>query len=107
MSFDAFDVSLQLVRSLRQPLKQVQAFDASLATQIRKAAASVPLNLNEGRRRRGGDRLHLWRVAAGSADEVRACLLVAQAWGYLEADALEEPLALLDRVLAMSWRLTH
>lgn len=107
MSFDAFDVSLQLVRSLRQPLKQVQACDASLATQIRKAAASVPLNFNEGRRRRGGDRRHLWRIAAGSADEVRACLLVAQAWGYLEAEDLVEPLALLDRVLAMSWRLTH
>jgi four helix bundle protein len=107
MSFDAFDLSIKMVRSLRQPLKQVQAFDASLATQIRKAAASVPLNLNEGRRRVGGDRHHLWRIAAGSADEVRACLLVAEAWGYLQADALAEPLALLDRVLAMSWRLTH
>ena len=107
MSFDAFDVSIKMVRSLRQPLKQVQAFDASLATQLRRAAASVPLNLNEGRRRVGGDRLHLWRIAAGSADEVRACLLVAEARGYLEPEAMVEPLALLDRVLAMSWRLTH
>jgi hypothetical protein len=46
-------------------------------------------------------------VASGSAEEVKAALQVAQAWGYVDGDALNEALALNDRVLAMLWRLTH
>jgi len=62
MRFDAFEVSLVLVRSLRAALTRLATHDASLATQLRRAAASVPLNLNEGRRRTGKDRLHFWRI---------------------------------------------
>ena len=54
----------------------------------------------------GKDRLHLFRVAAGSADEVRTSLLVAQAWGSFEPAAAEEALGLVDRVLAMTYRLS-
>jgi len=107
MPFDAFDVALELVRSLREPLSAVAERDPSLAQQLRRAAASVPLNLAEGRRRSGRDRIHLWRVAAGSADEVVASLRVAEAWGAVEAAAIAPALGLCDRVLAMLWRLTH
>lgn len=107
MQFDAYVVALEMIRSLRVPLAKIQSHDSALAGQIRKAAPSVPLNLNEGRRRRGKDRHHLWRVAAGSADEVRAALEVAEAWGYVDADAIESTLKLLDRLLAMCWRMTH
>jgi four helix bundle protein len=107
MQFDAFEVSLQLIASLRAPLSRLQTHDADLAGQLRRAASSVPLNLSEGRRRIGKDRLHLWRVAAGSADEARAALRVAQAWGYVEDAVIQEPLALLDRLLAMLWRMTR
>jgi len=107
MRFDAFEVSLQLVRSLRAILTRLETRDSSLATQIKRAAASVPLNLNEGRRRTGKDRLHFWKIAAGSADEVRAALRVAEAFGYLDLDAIAEPLQFADRVLAMLWRLTR
>jgi len=107
MRFDAFEISIVLIRSLRAALTRLATHDASLATQLRRAAASVPLNLNEGRRRTGKDRLHFWRIAAGSADEVRAALRVAEAFGYLEPAAIEEPLQLVDRVLAMLWRLTR
>ena len=31
----------------------------------------------------------------------------ADAWGYVAGADLTEPLALLDRVLAMLWRMTH
>ena len=107
MQFDAFEISLQLIQSLRAPIARLKTHDSALATQLSRAANSVSLNLNEGRRRIGKDRLHLWRIAAGSADEVRASLRVAAAWGYFEPDALEQPLALADRVLAMLWRMTH
>lgn len=107
MSFDAFDVALDMIRSLRDPLASIAERDPALAQQLRRAAASVPLNLSEGRRRQGRDRLHLWRVAAGSADEVVASLRVAEAWGHVDSRAIAPALALCDRVLAMLWRLTH
>ncbi len=107
MPFVAFDVSLDMIRSLRDPLAAITERDPSLAQQLRRAAASVPLNLSEGRRRSGRDRLHLWRVAAGSADEVVASLRVAEAWGHVEGASIAPVLALCDRVLAMRWRLTH
>jgi four helix bundle protein len=105
--FEAFEVSLEAVRGLRPVFEAVGRRDSGLAKQMRNAAASVALNLAEGNRRSGGDRLHHFRVAAGSADEVIAALRVADALGYVAASKLEAPLALLDRVLAMTWRLTH
>ena len=74
---------------------------------MRKALVSVPLNLSEGRRRTGKDRLHHWRIALGSLDETTTSLRVAEALGYLNALSLKEPLALLDRLAAMIWRLLH
>ena len=106
MRWDVFEVSLELIRSLRDPLGQVRLCDKALADQIARAASSVPLNLSEGRRRAGKDRIHHFRVAAGSAEEVRASLLVVQAWGY-DGDSLAGPLALLDRLGAMLYRMTH
>ena len=107
MNLDAYFVAVEMLRAIKPVLGKIRRQDAELAMQIRKAAASVPLNLNEGRRRVGKDRLHMWRISAGSADEVRACLDVADAWGYVEPEEIEPALALLDRVLAMLWRLTH
>ena len=107
MAFEAFEVSLEMVRLLRDPIEHVAQRDSALAGQLRRAAASVPLNLSEGRRRSGKDRRHHWRVAAGSAEEVTACLRVAEAWGYLDGEQVASPLSACDRVLAMTWRLTH
>ena len=107
MTFIAFDVSLEMIRRLRTLLDLIQTRDGSLANQLRRAAASVPLNLSEGRRRRGKDRLHFYRIAAGSADETRACLLVADAWGYIKPGDADEVLGFLDRICGMTWRLTH
>ena len=108
LSFDAFRVSIEVIGSLRSVVAQVRKHDGPLATQMRRAASSVSLNVAEGTRREGRDKLHLWRIAAGSAQEVVACLHVAAAWQYVkqssELDALFE---LLDRRLAILWRLTH
>ena len=107
MRFEALDLSIEVIHRLRTPMARLQSHDRSLHEQIRRAASSVPLNLAEGRRRSGKDRLHHWRIAAGSADEVRTALRVAVAWGDLEQSEVSEALQLLDRVLAMLWRLTH
>ena len=82
--FEALEVSLQLVRALRLPVIRLRRRNRSLSDQIRRAASSLPLNLAEGRRRSGGDRAHHWRIAAGSAEELRTALRVAIAWGDVE-----------------------
>jgi four helix bundle protein len=78
--FDAYEVSLELIGELKGIVGRVKVRDGDLARQMRRAASSVALNLREGLRRAGGDRLHCWRIAAGSVDEVVAALEVAVAW---------------------------
>jgi four helix bundle protein len=87
--------------------EQLERRDKDLARQLRRAASSVALNLSEGRKRVGRDRLHLWRIADGSNEECRACLLVAEAWGHLADSDTAEALARCDKLAAMCWRLTH
>jgi len=103
----ALQVSLQLIRSLREPVKVIRRYNAKLAGQIEASASSVAANLAEGNRRGGRDRLHLFRVAAGSADETRMHLLVAEAWGWVDAARIAEPLALADRQLGLIHGLTR
>ena len=92
--FDALAVTLEIVRLLPRKLP-----DAGLLDQMRRAAASIAENLAEGRGRLGRERAQLWRYAFGSAEELEATLQVAEAFGYLESDAIAEVLALLDRLL--------
>ncbi|HUS28827.1 MAG TPA: four helix bundle protein [Kofleriaceae bacterium] len=94
-----------MIRALRPVVPVIEAQDRDLADQIRRAASSVALNLGEGQRSEKGNKRKHYAVAHGSANEVRAALLTAVAWGWLE-DA-SEVLARLDRLLALLWRLTH
>ncbi len=107
MAFQVFEMAIELNRSLRSALEQIGARDPELASQLRRAASSVALNLAEGRRRTGRDRLHQFRVAAGSADEVTACLRVAEALGYVELPSVAQALERADRIRAITWTLTH
>ena len=103
--FIAYDVSLELIRELRTLMPAIQRFDRELATQIRNAAGSITLNLSEGQRSGGGNQRRHYELAHGSANEVKGALAVAEAWGWIES--AERALAILDRLLALLWRLTH
>ena len=107
MNFDALETALQLIGTLRTVVDRLREKDTALADQVTRAASSVAANLGEGRRRTGKDRIYRFRIADGSADEVRVHLRVALAWGWLGQDDVGPALALLDRLLAMTWRLTH
>jgi four helix bundle protein len=107
MPFDAHTFAVELVTLLKPLVARVATHDSELAGQLRRAATSAPLNLAEGRKRVGRDRLHLWRIAAGSVAEVRSALEVSVAWGYLEGAETEEAVALCDRLGAITWRLTN
>jgi len=106
-TFHVYEVAKELARALRPLIERIEKQDRSLVDQIRRAAQSVMLNVREGNRRAGRDRLHSFRIAAGSADEVVGALDVAEVMGYLGSADLAEPLALADRVLAMLYRLVH
>ena len=67
-TFQVLDVAHSLVPLLREPLQRLARRDRALADQLYRAVSSVPLNIAEGNRRAGKDRIHLWRVAAGSAE---------------------------------------
>ena len=105
--FEALDTAQRMIQALSGPVRELRGRDPDLHRQIKRAANSVTMNLAEGRRRTGKDRLHLWRVAAGSAAEVRTALQNSVAWGDLDAQRLEASLELLDRVIAMTWRMTR
>ena len=106
MAFDAYDRSLDLLRTLVPLLQKIQGIDSDLAKQMRHAAQSVSLNIQEGNRRKGCDRTNRFRCSLGSAAEIMACLDVGVALGYLTAPQVAEALALIDRIRAMTYRLS-
>jgi len=103
--FIAYEVSIQLVSELRNLVPAIKRHDRDLADQIHRAATSTVLNLAEGQRLSAGNQRKHYEIAHGSANEVRAALRVAEAWGYTgDAAAVKHT---LDRLLALLWRLNH
>jgi four helix bundle protein len=107
MAFEALEVAVELVQALAPVEARIRRMRKSLADEIGRAGESIALNLSEGRMRAGLDRRDLWRRAAGSAAEVTVALRLARARGDVSAGELAAVDALLDRVRAMLWRLTH
>src|SRR5262249_43409152 len=106
MGFVAYEVSMEIVKTVGPLIQTVARKDRALADQMRRAATSVPLNIVEGSRRKGLDRKHSYRVAAGSADELRAALTIAREWGYVDQSSAASVDALLNRELALLGGLT-
>ena len=102
--FVAQELSLQLVRQLGPIAQRIAKHDKDLARQLRRAASSVVLNLAERSHSDPGNRRARFHTAAGSAKEVQAALLVADAWQYIHA---EGTLALADRVVAITFKLAN
>src|ERR1700733_6196558 len=80
-----YDVMLDAITTLRPMVRAIERHDRDLASQLRRAASSVVLNLAEGSGSFGGVRTQRYRTALGSARETLACLHVAERFGYLEA----------------------
>jgi four helix bundle protein len=106
MALRIYSVAVEMVRALRPVMERIAKHDSNLADQLRRAATSVPLNLQEGAYSQGGNVRTRFHTALGSAAEVRACLDVAEALGYIEAPepALHDR---LDRIVATLHRLAR
>jgi four helix bundle protein len=96
----AYPLMLEVLRLLRPVLAQIERHDRDLGNQLRRAAASVSLNVAEGSGSSGGTRTTRYRTALGSARETGACLDVAMALGYVE-HVEPEVLGKLDQVRAI------
>ena len=89
-----YDVALEMANGAAVVAEQIERRDCDLARQMRRATASVALNLAEGAGCTAGHKRQRYQTALGSAREVRACVDVARAMRYIErVDA-----ALLDRI---------
>ena len=105
--FEAYEVAMEAAALVMPMLARVPKRYASLADQATRAVAGVPLSLAEGRGRVGRDRQHHWRIAYGSCLETTAALTLLAAVAAVPRAESTRALELLDRVQAMSWRLTR
>ena len=101
------DVSLDLVAALQPLVSRIKRHDRSLAQQLVRAASSITLNIAESDYSDPGTKRSRLFSAAGSANETRAAVRLAVRWRYCAAEEVAAAEQLLDRVIAMLWKLTH
>jgi four helix bundle protein len=99
-------VSYEMVREVGVLAGKIAEWDRDQARQLRRSAASVPLNLGEGSGSRGGTRRARYETALGSARETEANLEVAAAIGYI--DGIPQGLRRkLDHIIGVLVRLLY
>jgi four helix bundle protein len=92
------DVMLDAITTMCPLIRSIERNDRDLASQLKRAASSVALNLAEGSGSFGGVRTQRYRTALGSARETMSSLLVAERFGYVEA-VPKELVAQMNRVI--------
>ena len=101
----AYQVAIELVRELRPLVEKIRKHDNNLAKQLVNAMNSTVQNLAEAEMHRGGNRRLKFEIAHGEANEVKASLDLACAWGPIPDDTAAR--AKLHRLLALCWGLTR
>ena len=104
--FEAEAVADQIVNEVARVVRRIRG-DAELARQMRNSTQSLSNNVGEGAGRFGKDRVLIFSYAYGSGRELKRQLKFAVAFGHVEDASLERVRGLLDRELAMLWRLIH
>jgi four helix bundle protein len=101
-----YAVVLEMVGEAAGIAEQIERRDKDLARQMRRAAASVALNVAEGMSNLGGHKRQRYQSALGSAREVMACVDVAKAMryiGHIDAAIVDR----IDHVIATLTRLVY
>ncbi|HUQ02037.1 MAG TPA: four helix bundle protein [Kofleriaceae bacterium] len=92
-------LSIDLIHALRPVVAALRAGRrAALADELERAASGTALNIAEAHGRTGRDSRRVLGIALGECREVRRCLQVAIAWGWVGADLIAEPAAIGNRL---------
>jgi len=83
MDLRIYGTILETVGMLRNEMAAIGKRDPDLENQMRRAAASMALNVSEASFSRGRNTQARFHTALGSARETLACVEVAVALGYL------------------------
>ena len=105
--FQLESLTISIIQTLKPIVRRIEAQDRNLADQLKRAAASIALNVSEAAHAKGANRKAHFHIAAGSANESRAALRVASAWGYVDAREMSTAEDKLDHCVAVLWKLTH
>ena len=103
----ALEVALQASALIMRLVGSVPNAYKTIANQIIRSSSSFALNLSEGSGRFGRDRLHFWRVAYGSGKKTQTALRLLVMAQVVNEKRATKALQLLDRALAMTWRLMN
>jgi four helix bundle protein len=107
MTFQVEELTIELVTVLKPLVPRIRRHDRSLADQMVRATSSIALNIAEAQYSDPGTRKARFHSAAGSANETRAALRVAVAWGYFAEPEAKHAAALLERIVPMLWKLAR
>lgn len=107
MSFQAAELSIQLVKAIVPLMSRIKQRDKALADQLSRAASSISLNCAEAEFSDPGNRRARPHTAAGSAGETRMALRLAVAWRHVTAGDAQSALKLAERVVAILWKMTR
>lgn len=103
-----YKLALELVASVcRLADEEVKRRDPNLASQMKRAVVSVPLNMQEGLYGRGGTRVVRLHDSMGSAKETMACLDVCVAARYLKQPQIDADLVRIDQIVGGLYCLAH
>jgi len=103
MALRIYGEVIGLGRRMRPVIARIAKQDADASRQCRRALMSIALNCAEGSMQRGGHQRMRMQTAMGSADEVRACLEMSAAPGYIDDEV--ELVDAFDRVARTLFKL--
>ena len=107
MAFQVEELSLELLAALAPLMPHIKQRDKTLEDQLRRAASSIGLNCAEAAFSDPGNKRARLFTAAGSAGETRHALRQAVAWRLVTAGEAEAALKLVERIVAILWRMTR
>lgn len=107
MPLQVEEYAYEMTAALEPLMGRIRRRDRSLAEQLNRSSASVALNIAEAAYSDPGNQQARFHTAAGSANETRAALRIATSRTYFAPEEATTALRLLDRILAILWRLTH
>jgi four helix bundle protein len=96
---------IETLRLLAPFAREIAKHDIDLARQMRRAGSSIALNAAEACSASAGNERARHLTALGSTRETRACLEVADAFGYVAVDATA--IDRLDRIAATLYKVTR